>query len=347
MIKRLLYISILLAAMLASCTKITQGPEAQELVFSAVASHSVKGIISTTNYPLDEPFAVEAVYIPTPEDGAQSKMFITGETVRYNSDQAVWKTRNEYFWPENGTLLFYAGSPIIPQLTVSADKGVEIDWAAPTVEQTQTDLCFASATENCKSHASAVPIVFSHGLSQICIKARCLENYSYSRKENNLVQANVIKVILDSVKICGIVSKGHFTQEPLRWTTDPSYTADYQVFRSDEGLELGIDRYDNPILNTVGTLLLIPQNLGKKAVIKVWYHVWVRSSVTNADTGQIVSDETYTIPQYSEISLGLYCPNWLMDYKYTFRLAIGMEETQMATAITDWTETKERIIGDE
>ena len=335
-----------MAAALTSCTQIIQQPEAQELVFSAVASHSAKSIISTTNYPLDEPFAVEAVYYPEEED-ATSSIFMARETVQYSSGKAVWKTRNQYYWPKNGTLLFYAGSPIVPQVSVSADKGVEADWTAVTPEQTQTDLCFAKVTERCKAHSSAVPIVFSHALSQICFKARSLANYSSSSQDGQFVQTNEIKILLDSVKLSGLAARGHFTQVPLQWTIDSSHKAEYLVFRSSKGAELGMGSNDTPLLYTLNTLLLLPQSLGKDAQLMEWHRVAVHSSITDTGTGQTVSEQSYTLSQSSVIPLSPYCPNWLMDFKYTFRLALGMEETEMTTAITDWTEPNEIIIGDE
>ena len=242
MIKRL-SLHILLVLALASCVKNTMDPVAPEpMVFSAVASHSTKGIITTTNYPIDEPFVVEAVHYDDDTGFSGGDVFMTRETVQYDMGKGIWKTKDDYFWPLDGKLRFYAGSPVIPEVSVTRENGVTASWDIPSGEYTQTDLCFAEVEENCSSHSASVPIIFSHALSQVCIKARTIKHYSYSRSVDNLIQANIITVVLDSVKIGGIISKGRFTQNPLGWTLDGGQKSEYTVFSSKKGQELGCDR---------------------------------------------------------------------------------------------------------
>lgn len=315
------------------------------MLFSAAASHSTKSIITTTNYPLDEPFVVEAVHYP--EAGAEGTVHMSRQVVQYSFENVLWKTAEDYFWPTEGTIHFYAGSPVIPAVKFNSDNGVVADWAIDSVEDTQTDLCFAEVSEKCETHSVLVPIVFSHALSQICFKAKTLKHYSYSRQEGDLIQANIINVVLDSVKIGGIVSRGTFTQKPKGWTLDPSQTAEYMVYKNQEGLELGCDRYDNPILVQLNDMLLLPQSLRDGAYIQEWHHINVRSSITDKTTGQIIYDKTIVLPHTYTLPLRQYCREWEMDVKYTFRIAVGMDPTEITTALTDWTETKEIIIGDE
>lgn len=346
-LKRLSLILLPALVAVAACSKNYTGYVPDEsMVFSAVASHSVKSIITTTNYPLDEPFAVEAVYYPHWQSTGGSR-FMSGEIVEYHFEDATWRPRHDYYWPQNGSLVFYAGSPILPEVTFSTEHGVEADWSIPSGEDTQTDFCYAKAVEDCAAHPVSVPVVFNHALSQICFKARTQANYSYSRTEDNMIQANVITTVLDSVKLRGVISRAQFTQEPLGWTHDLSETAEYVVYRSEEGLPLHCDRYDTPILYSLSTMLLIPQKLRDEIIIEEWHHEVVRSSITDSVTKEIVSDETYTVPYNSSLHLSDYCTEWLMDFKYTFRIAVGQDSTEITSAVTDWTETKEIIIGDE
>ncbi|MBO4566619.1 MAG: fimbrillin family protein [Bacteroidales bacterium] len=341
-----LSITLLLVLAFASCVQnIPEQDPVPPMLFSAVASHSTKGIISTTNYPLDEPFAVQAVYYS--DASSTGSMYIPTQTVMYNSEYGQWKTSPDYYWPEGGSIHFYAGSPILPEVSISTDRGVEADWTISSIDDALVDLCFAEATENCANHSVAVPLVFSHALSQVCFKARTLKNYSYSLSADNMIQANVINVVLDSVKVRGIVSKGHFVQHPLGWSVDDSVTSEFVLYRSPTGLELRCDRYENPILTTINTLLFIPQILLKDLQLEEWHHVSIRSSVTDTTTGQIIQDLSYTVPRTSVTSLADYCTRWVMDYKYTFRLAVGLEDTELTATLTDWTETKEIILGDE
>jgi len=337
---------ILLVLVSLQCTKnVINHVDRENMIFSAAASHSTKSIITTTNYPLDEPFAVLAVHYPN--NNAEGEAIIDRETVSYNFENVLWKTDANHPWPEDGTVRFYAGSPVIPEVGFTWENGVVANWSIADESDTQTDLCFAEVTENCEAHSALIPIVFSHALSQICFKARTLKHYSYSRQEKNFIQANIITVVLDSVKIGGIISKGVFTQKPKGWTLDQSETAEYLIYRNFEGLELNCDRYDNPILQKLCNILLIPQSLQEGAYLKEWHHIKVRSSITDTSTGQIISDQTTIFPYSQELPLRRYCPVWETDIKYTFRIAVGMDPTEITTAVTDWTETKEIIIGDE
>ena len=346
MIKRL-SVNILLALVLASCIKNAPDPvDPEPMVFSAVASHSTKGIISTTNYPFDEPFMVEAVHYDDKTGLSGGKEFLSSETVQYDFDNALWRTRENHFWPLSGNIRFYAGSPVIPAVSVTMENGVTADWDIASIEDTQTDICFAEVDENCNAHSSTVPVIFSHALSQVCIKARTSKHYSYSRTVDNLIQSNVITVVLDSVKLGGIVSTGRFTQKPLGWTPDNSRKSEFPIFTSKEGLELRCDRYDNPILTKLNTLLLIPQALSQDACLQEWHHVIVRTSVTDMNTNQIVSDTTYILPKSSVIYLADFCEAWEIDYKYTYRLAVGIDSPALSMAVTDWTESREIILED-
>ena len=337
---------LLVAIAVASCAKNTiYREEIEPMVFCATASHSTKAIITTTNYPLDVPFVVQAVHYP--KNTSEEVTYIEREPVSYDFSHGLWRTESDYYWPAGGTLIFYAGSPIAPQISFSEEHGVIADWAITTEAETQQDLCFAEVKENCEAHSAAIPIVFSHALSQVCFKARVHKQLSYSRNEGTLIQANIINAVLDSVKIGGIVSKGVFTQKPREWTLNEGATAEYLVYKNEEGLPLNCDRYDAPILEKIGNFLLIPQPLGEGAYLEEWHHVIVRSSVTDTQTGQIISDETTVWPKTYKLPLRKNCPEWKTDFKYTFRLAVGLDTSDITYAVTDWTETKEIIIGDE
>lgn len=344
-------ILITLALAFASCSMGTHDSITREtMVFSAVASHSnVKGIITTTNYPVDVPFIVEAVHYPEGIAQSAGSSYVSDETISYDAVHGVWRPEGDIFWPANGDVVFYAGSPILHQVRLTPDKGVVADWEINTLEDSHVDLCVAKTTEKCEDHPTVVPIVFSHALSQVCFKARCLQNYSTSQRVDDMVQADVITVVLDSVKVTDVLSKGHFTQSPFGWEVDPVHTAGYTVYSNPQGLELRCDRYDNPVLNYLNTVLMIPQVLSGDARIEEWHHCVVRSSVTNVNTGEIVSDVTYPVSGHSSIPIRLCGEKWNPDYKYTYRIAVGLqsENTVISLAVTDWTETKEIILGDE
>lgn len=119
------------------------------------------------------------------------------------------------------------------------------------------------------------------------------------------------------------------------------------MYKNEEGLELRCDRYDNPIFTVLSSMLLLPQPMTMAAYIEEWHHIIVRSSITDINTGKIVSDVTNIFHKSARLPLMLKCEAWETDFKYTFRVAVGLEDTELAMAVTDWTETKEIIIGDE
>ena len=317
--------------------------------FSAVASHTTKSIITTTSYPYNVPFVVGAVHYPNLKNDTDSKVFMQNELVSYDFGQSVWKPASDYFWPVTGRVHFFAGSPVVAQLSISPFNGVEADWTIDSMEDGQVDLCFGESTESCSNHPVTVPIVFNHALSQVCFKARTIKNYSFVQAANNTIQSTVISVVLDSVKVHNVINKGHFTQYPVFWTLDQNSTADYTVFSSKTGLELTCDRFENPILNKLGAMLFIPQYVSKQATMEEWHHIEVRISMKDSTTGEVSSDMTYSVPRSSVIPLARICDRWLMDYKYTYHLILGLEDedTDLNVAVTDWTETREIILGNE
>ena len=315
------------------------------MVFSAVASHT-KCIITSTAYPQDIPFVVEAVHYPEGIENDWDNVYISGAKVEYDAKNAWWRPEEEFLWPRAGDVIFYAGSPAIPKIRISPEKGVETDWSISSFEEAQVDLCYAKTTESCKLHSAIVPIVFDHALTQVCIKVRPLKQYSKLLISDNLLQTDDITVVLDSVRITGVLSRGHFTQEPLQWEIDPSATSSYIIFNDPSGLAMECDSKNNPVLTPLDPLLLIPQLLPESARIEEWHHTVVHSSLTDMTTGEVKQDLTYVIPANSSIPVWSCCQRWLPDYKYTFRLAIGLEDSVLSLAVTDWIETREIILDE-
>ena len=345
--KRSALILMSLALLAASCTVNTLDPvPGDKMVFSAVASHTdSKCIISTTTYPVDLPFVVEAVHYPEGTENDWDNVYISGAKVEYDAENAWWQPEEEFLWPREGEVVFYAASPAIPDIHISPEKGVEADWSIRSFEEAQVDLCYAKTTEKCKMHSAVIPIVFDHALTQVCIKVRPLKQYSSQLVSDNLLQSDEITVVLDSVKITGIFSEGHFIQEPAQWVNCTSIS-DYTIFNDPAGLQLECDKQSTPVLTPLKPLLLIPQLLPQNARIEEWHHAVVHSKLTNLTDGSIVGDVTYDIPGEASIPIWTCCQKWLADYKYTFRLAVGLEDSILSLAVTDWVETREIILDE-
>ncbi len=343
--KRLAIILMNVALLAASCTVNTRYPmPGDRIVFSAVASHT-KCIISSTSYPQDLPFVVEAVHYPEGIENDWDNIYMSGARIEYDAKNSWWRPTEEFLWPNDGDVVFYAASPAIPQIRISPEKGLETDWSISSFEEAQVDLCYAKAIENCKLHSAVVPIVFDHALTQICIKVRPLKQYSKLLVSDNLLQSDEMTVVLDSVKISGVICEGHFTQEPMNWVTNPSVTT-YTVFNKPSGLALECDNTNTPVLTPLDPLLLIPQLLPETSRIDEWHHTVVHSTLTDLTTGSVLQDLTYEVPGEAHIPIWNCCQKWLPDYKYTFRLAVGLENSVLSLAVTDWIETREIILDE-
>ena len=346
--KRFAIVLMSLALLMASCTVNTRYPiPGDRIVFSAVASHTeTKCIIGTTYYPTDLPFVVEAVHYPEGIENDWDNVYMSGAKVLYDTENAWWQPEDEFLWPREGDVVFYAASPDIPRIHISPEKGVEADWSIHSFEEAQVDLCYAKATESCNMHPALIPIVFDHALTQVCIKVRPLKQYSSVLVSDNLLQTDEITVVLDSVKITGILSEGHFTQEPFKWVNYTS-VSDYTIFNDPAGLILECDNQNAPILTPLKPLLLIPQLLPENARIEEWHHTVVHSRLTDMTDGSIIGDTSYEVPGEASIPIWTCCQKWLADYKYTFRLAVGLEESSvLSLAVTDWIETREIILDE-
>lgn len=343
--KRIAIALSILALLTAACTTNTRySLPGDRIVFSAVASHT-KCIIGTTYYPTDIPFVVEAVHYPEGLDKDWENIYMSGATVEYDKSNAWWQTEEEFFWPSEGNVVFYAASPAIPKIRIYPDKGVETDWSIHSFEEAQVDLCYAKTVEDCKRHSAIIPIVFDHALTQVCVKVRPLKQYSKMLISDNLLQTDQITVVLDSLKITGVLGEGRFTQEPFAWETR-NVTAGYTLFDDPAGLALECDSRNTPVLTPLPPLLLIPQILPQHARIEEWHRTVVRSTLSDMATGEILQDLTYEIPAESSLPIWDCCQKWLPDYKYTFRLAIGLEDSVLSLAVTDWVENREIILDE-
>ena len=340
-------ILMITALTMAACMTNTRYPVmGDRMVFSAVASHT-KCIITSTSYPTDLPFIVEAVHYPDGTEQDWDQVYMAGETIEYDPQNAWWQPQEEFLWPLGGDVVFYAATPAISKISISPEVGVETDWAVHTFADAQIDFCIAKTVEPCSHHSAVVPIVFDHALTQVCVKVRPLKQYSATQRVDDMLQTDEITVVLDSVKLSGILAEGHFIQATKKWETIPSVTENYTLYNDPAGQALSCDKYDNPELTVLPPMLLIPQVLPKGAHIEEWHHTVVHSFVKDLTSGEIVSELNYTIPATSTLPLQLCCQRWIPGYKYTFHLSLGMEDPLLTLAVTDWIETKEIILSDE
>ena len=301
------HILIVIAALaMVSCMKETIVTR-DAITFAPVASKPTKAIIEGTDYPVDVPFAVSAFY------NGSAPYF---RNITPTKASTYWETASPEYWPLNGQLDFHAYSPATATgVTLSAIGVSATGYTITTSEQMTTDLCYASYTvTNCAAHPDAVPLTFSHALSQVVFRVKAADYYS------NLT--NTITLSLNSLSMEGIYSVGDFSNGA--WSNH-SGAHTYNI--SSATTALTYDGDDEPETIDLGAFVLIPQELGANAALSVGFRIVQRIS----ETDYVLDNSPVTIP------LGDTVDEWLPGKKYIYTLSIGMNKIINFTATTtDW-----------
>ena len=301
------HILIVIAALaMVSCMKETIVTR-DAITFAPVASKPTKAIIEGTDYPVDVPFAVSAFY------NGSAPYF---RNITATKASTYWETASPEYWPLNGQLDFHAYSPATATgVTLSAIGVSATGYTITTSEQMTTDLCYASYTAtNCAAHPDAVPLTFSHALSQVVFRVKAADYYS------NLT--NTITLSLNSLSMEGIYSVGDFSNGA--WSNH-SGAHTYNI--SSATTALTYDGDDEPETIDLGAFVLIPQELGANAALSDGFRIVQRIS----ETDYVLDNSPVTIP------LGDTVDEWLPGKKYIYTLSIGMNKIINFTATTtDW-----------
>ena len=292
----------MLGALACSCVKTRE--DRMAISFAPVSSKPTKAIISGAIYPHDVPFVVNAYY------GGTTQYFAEDRQATYNSTQNLFETTTPEYWPLSGSLTFQAYSPASAGLTI-ASAGVSIeDYTVQTAGQMTTDLLYATATvADCTVH-DPVQLVFDHALAQVVFQVKPADYYP----SNSLS--------LDSLSLGGICSVGDFSSADLWDNLGSEYT--YVIRNS--SLALTCNEDDEPVTATLGSYLLIPQELGSAAALNVAYTI-----------SQTVGGTTYTLenPPVS-IPLGGTVTEWEAGKKYIYTLNIGLNLINFTASYAPW-----------
>ena len=301
-----------LALFASACTKGDCQKDA--ISFAPVASKPTKAIISGTTYPTGESFKVSAFHNGT-------AAYFEGLTASRISEN-LWETSSSQYWPLGGSLLFHAYSPASANATIGA-SGVSVSgYTIQNTTQMETDFCYASATvANCDSHPNAVPLAFSHALSQVVFRVKAASYYANTT------------LTLNSLSIAGIYSVGDFTGSAWE-NQDTEYT--YNLSSTPTNLT-----YDGntPVVTDVCSFLFIPQEFGANAALRVGYGI----KQTISGTDYTLTNQPVSIPLF-----GSSLAAWEMGKKYIYTINIGMDNVITFTASTvGWQDENDNIIVEE
>ena len=302
---------------MVSCAKDIQVRDA--ISFAPVASKPTKAIIEGASYPVGESFAVSAYYNASASLPGSSAYFTDLTATKRAS---FWEPSSNEYWPLEGRLDFHAFSPASASgVSISSNGVTATGYTITSEQQMTTDLCYASAVvPDCDAHPAAVPMAFSHALTQVVVRVKAADYYSN------------VSLALTSLSLGGIYSVGDFNNG--EWTNQATA---YTYALSSTRTELTYDANENPEIKEVSKSVFIPQELAHNATMSIRYCIT-----------QTISDKTYTLTNPVTIPLCNTVNEWEPGKKYIYTLTIGMNNVITFTAsAAGWQGESEDILVEE
>ena len=206
-------------------------PSSSEINFDAYVGRNASTRSSETNITLlkgtevNSGFGVFARYKHT--DGTISPlMLMNNERVTWNKDQKHWEYTNTRYWPNEGSVDFYAFAPhsTAPQL-VNKPEGTELN---PTYiyfpsNMSPVDLVYAKA-ENQKKTDNPVEFTFNHALARLGLDIKANQNLEKNGavitvEEVDLYGPEDYKGVFDMVGYLNLKTGGWHVvkEESTRW----------------------------------------------------------------------------------------------------------------------------------
>lgn len=291
--------------------------EPQAIGFNAVVGpiSDSRAVITDLNYPNDLPFAAFASQLGDGKtwdtNKAEAVQLIGGDAVAYQTYlPGKWTTEVAYYWPDFGSLTFFAYSPYFDAqgnkinniaFTPTTGELKVTGWDVSAAKFKDVDLMMADVQKDLTSDLapSGVPVAFRHKLARVNFRAGLTSEY----KEGS----NTYKIFLRKVVLKNIYTKGNYSsvENSGRWT-ELSEPEQLVIYNNATGVELS-----HLTSATIGAdLLVMPQghlNAASGAGLEIAYF--------DTKTGT-----TQTI----DIILRHKFPdsNWIINGSYTYMIMI-------------------------
>ena len=198
-----------------------------------------------------------------------------------------------------------------------------------------TDFLYAGYTvADCSGSQPAVPLTFSHALSQVVIKVK--QSADYTAEINN--KSNIVTIKVDSLSLENMYVEADFVQLPNpSWSTTQESDIDGLEFNLGSGLSLTYGAADVQ----VGRLLTIPQTLGS---VKIHTVYTITQTITDNSTS-VTEVKTFTNPV--DITLSQYMSAWECGKKYVYVVSYGLDPVEVSATTVDWVPSGGEIIVEE
>ena len=325
--KKILFAAVLAGVALVSCTKNEQKvSDPNKIVFDApVLAPMTKAELTGTIFPTTRDFSVFAYYSTAAFTGGNGSLYMDDVTVTHNpgindtttGEGGAWAPTQNYYWPKNGMLSFYAYSPSTVTAACNQAKGIQIasyDVKGKEVDVLYSDLVKDKTTsiENTNDTYDGVQIPFKHALSVVKV----------AMKAENATVADFIKVT--SISLTNLHEDGAFNQNnggAATWTVgtrtgDLSYLAAETAITATEA--------------AVSSHIVMPQILADNAMFVDNYKI---------KHGNLWLDQTKSIAlndMFLQGSTTEKVASWEMGKRYIYHLTFDLEQIYFAPTVTDW-----------
>lgn len=192
-----------------------------------------------------------------------ASVYIDGAEISKNG--AVWRDASKsYYWPQSGSLTFFAYAPSYLPEASGTGNGVSISkagvsykgWEAKD-DRLKTDFMAAvpakdKSRNSNEYYSNGVPMLFKHKLAQIQFVA-------FVEKDDDGIDDDIY---IESLVLTNIYGRGDFAQSNTddgAWS-NRSDTGEYVLFKTDTPEKLSIDELAL-MPSGLETMLMIPQNL--------------------------------------------------------------------------------------
>lgn len=352
---------------LTACTKETLGNQPEinsdqaEIGFQAVAQKATKAndaIITGTYYAHDNKFNVWGWQSPAADfsefaENAASN-FMTGleiswtkgrdsSNVQTTKDYQWRNADNYYYWPFTGKISFLAVHPstVTPSTTGwdATNKLPKATFADYTISSTNKTVDLMFANNEGSRRADALPMVFSHALSQIQFRARTNEDYSQD------VTFTLNSVTLNNIDLSGDLA---YANNAFTWSDNTAQTQDWAYYAT--AMEVAYAANDAAADLYGDANVMIPQaaNADDPATDDAIEGTTITINYTMEQTGSAAITGTITIPApWTKVKEGTteYDPAeaiaaWEPGKKYNYTLNFKLNEILFNPSVTDWVEVE-------
>lgn len=324
--KKYLVLASVAAIAAAACTKeqVDLPKEPVEISYQVVR----KAPVTKAHFPTDSKFLSWAYYLEKDktweENKSDAKPYLSDVEISY--DGSKWWNYNgsggvHYYWPEEGTLTFFAASPeTVGNVGCDKAKGIIVTG----FEAGNTDLLVADIAKDQTSptadNNTGVSTVFRHKLTKVQLAAMTVENYGETFKITDLTW-----------KISNVYGTGTYAQIGERisdeWKVDVSSEPKNFIFNV-------LTEVTSTQASSGTEYYMIPQaktEMNGNAKIEIGYKVTMKGS----------GDNTITYDKTASYALkGDGAPDWGVNKSITYVLKFnGPDEILWNPSIEDWSET--------